>query len=235
MIAEPYTDIHFIDSLTGWKVNGDVKKTSDGGLNWQVQMLPIGGIVTLINMNTFSIINRDTLWGVGGQAFIGALRRKGIIYKTTNGGNNWGYQLPDTNIIKNKVYYFSNFVNKFVGWSYLSSAGIHTIVGGEDTTFYTGVNNNITSISTEFILYQNYPNPFNSVSSIKYQVLRSADIKLIVYNIIGKEITILINKKQNSGTYEVKFDGSNQSSGIYFYILFVDGVRIDTKKMALVK
>ena len=60
-------------------------------------------------------------------------------------------------------------------------------------------------------------------------------MKIIVYDILGKEVTTLVNEKENSGVYEVKFYGNSFSSGVYFYALFADGRRVDTKKLILLK
>jgi hypothetical protein len=60
-------------------------------------------------------------------------------------------------------------------------------------------------------------------------------VKLLAFDITGKEIEILVAQKQNTGKYEVTFDGTNHSSGVYFYILIVDGKLIDTKRMVLLK
>ncbi|MCX6166063.1 MAG: M14 family zinc carboxypeptidase [Ignavibacteriae bacterium] len=85
-----------------------------------------------------------------------------------------------------------------------------------------------------FSLSQNYPNPFNPTTSIKYSVSSIRNIKLVVYDILGKEVTTLVNQKQESGDYEVKFDGSKLSSGIYFYKLTA-GDFSDVKSMILIK
>jgi photosystem II stability/assembly factor-like uncharacterized protein len=237
-VPERFYKMFFADSLTGWKrAYTLIQKTTNGGLNWVNQTLPSGGIIFYSGLNDFSVINKDTLWGCGGVAYSG--HEKGVIYKTTNGGTNWGYQIPDTNLVKFHLYALSSFVNKNIGWEYIyyiqDSGGVHTTVGGSDTTYFTNIKEQITNVSSDFVLYQNYPNPFNPISSIKYKVSRRADLKIIVFDITGKEIITLINKKQSSGIYEVKFDGSNLPSGIYFYSLFADGIRVDTKKAILIK
>jgi hypothetical protein len=100
--------------------------------------------------------------------------------------------------------------------------------------------NNYGSQNYNYKLYQNYPNPFNPVTNIKYQIPRSSNVKLIVYDILGKEIAKLVDQKQNAGSYETQFPdyqfSNNQlPSGVYFYSLFIDGVRLDTKKLILLK
>jgi hypothetical protein len=87
----------------------------------------------------------------------------------------------------------------------------------------------------DYKLEQNYPNPFNPKTNIRFKIKDSKFIIVKVYNLLGKEVETLVNEKQAAGTNEVSFDGSNYSSGIYFYSLFVDGIRIDTKRMILLK
>ncbi|HRE40580.1 MAG TPA: T9SS type A sorting domain-containing protein [Ignavibacteria bacterium] len=97
------------------------------------------------------------------------------------------------------------------------------------------INVNSSVIPDDFKLYQNYPNPFNPVTKIRFDIKKSSDIKLIVYDINGKEISQLANGKKEIGKYEVTFDGNSISSGIYFYSLIINGLKTDTKKMVLVK
>jgi len=116
-------------------------------------------------------------------------------------------------------------------------------VQGQDAYVYnfgisfgaSSINNSGNQTIKEYKLEQNYPNPFNPTTSIKYKVESYKVIKLSVYDAIGKEVSVLVNQKQNAGEYEVAFDGENLSSGMYYYVLYADGVRIDAKKMTLVK
>jgi hypothetical protein len=90
-----------------------------------------------------------------------------------------------------------------------------------------------------FRLYENYPNPFNPITVIGYtigtgQLSVTSQVKLIVYDVLGREITALVNKEQGAGKYEVKFDGSNLTSGIYFYRIKA-GNFVKTNKMMLIK
>jgi len=84
-------------------------------------------------------------------------------------------------------------------------------------------------------LNQNYPNPFNLNTKINYELQITSHIKISVFDITGKEIAILVNEKQNTGLYKINFDGTNCSSGIYFYSLLADGDFIETKKMLFIK
>jgi len=86
----------------------------------------------------------------------------------------------------------------------------------------------------EFVLYQNYPNPFNPVTSIQYSISSRQFVTLIVYDVLGKEVTTLVNDEKQPGVYEVEFNASNLSTGIYFYQLKA-GSFVQTKKMILAK
>ena len=123
------------------------------------------------------------------------------------------------------------FKDTLTGWLGGTNISKTTDGGGP----ISGITNNSEQIAKDFKLYQNYPNPFNPSTSIKYKVESSKQIKLVIYNILGKEITTLINQKQKAGEYEVTFDAGNLTSGVYLYSLFADEIRVDTKKMVLIK
>ncbi len=96
------------------------------------------------------------------------------------------------------------------------------------------VNNNSVTIPVDFILHQNFPNPFNPTTKINYELGITNYVSLKVYNMLGEEVATLVNEQQNAGKYSVNFQGSNLSSGMYFYKI-VSGNLTDTKKMLLVK
>jgi hypothetical protein len=75
----------------------------------------------------------------------------------------------------------------------------------------------LNSIPKEFSLFQNYPNPFNPRTTIKYSIPQKSVVTITVYDILGKEVSKLVNEEKLSGTYEVQFDGSKLSSGVYYY------------------
>lgn len=98
-----------------------------------------------------------------------------------------------------------------------------------------GIQPTSTEVPDKFVLLQNYPNPFNPATTIKYQVRTSSLIKLIVYDVLGREVSHIVNENQKPGTYSVSFDGSNLSSGVYYYRLTTNGEMVDTKKMMMIK
>lgn len=89
-------------------------------------------------------------------------------------------------------------------------------------------------LADDFHLYQNYPNPFNPTTNITFSIPQRSNVKLVVYDAIGKEVAMLANNVYEAGKYSFQFNGSNLSSGMYFYTLTTSQGTI-TKKMMLVK
>ncbi|MFC2093442.1 T9SS type A sorting domain-containing protein [Bacteroidota bacterium] len=94
-------------------------------------------------------------------------------------------------------------------------------------------------VPEDYHLYQNYPNPFNPLTNIKFDLPKNGNVKLSIFDILGKKVVTLVNEKLNAGTYEVDWEaglGSSLtlSSGIYLYTLETDGY-VNVKKMVLMK
>jgi len=85
-----------------------------------------------------------------------------------------------------------------------------------------------------YLLKQNYPNPFNPSTIISWQLPESKFVTLKIYDVLGNEVASLVNEEKPAGNYEVEFNATNLSSGIYYYKL-VAGNFIDVKKMILLK
>jgi hypothetical protein len=98
----------------------------------------------------------------------------------------------------------------------------------------------ITSVAEElhlpnaFKLQQNYPNPFNPTTTINYQIPKISFVTLKIYDVLGSEIATLVSEEKPVGNYEVEFDGSGLTSGVYFYTLQA-GDFVETKKIVLMK
>ena len=227
-----FLDIYFTDSLVGWKARDTVKKTTDGGINWQTQPVPRGPNIGF-GIYTISNINRDTIWGAGGTIQYPNLQTRGLIYRTTNGGSNWFFQIPDTSY---NIYAYGQiqFINKNTGWTYTTNRGLHTTNGG-DTTFILPIKHINSEVPTKYELQQNYPNPFNPVTNFGFRIAGFGLVTLKIFDITGKETVIITNEELSAGEYKAEWNASGFSSGIYFYSLIVDGKLIDTKKMVLLK
>ena len=101
-------------------------------------------------------------------------------------------------------------------------------------TIGTLTNINEDTQPVKYSLSQNFPNPFNPSTEIMYSISNNNFVNLTVYDILGKEVSVLVNQHQTPGTYRVKFDASALSSGIYFYKLSTDRFN-SLKKMILIK
>jgi hypothetical protein len=86
----------------------------------------------------------------------------------------------------------------------------------------------------EFHLFQNYPQPFNPTTTIKYQIPKTSKVILKVFDVLGNEMETLVDQKNSAGIYEIDFDGTGLTSGIYFFTLKTKEFT-DTKKMILLK
>jgi PKD repeat protein len=98
----------------------------------------------------------------------------------------------------------------------------------------TGMEDFEQGIPSEFNLSQNYPNPFNPVTLIKYQVPEVSLVSIKVYDVIGREIAVLVNEVKNPGNYQISFDSANLASGVYFYKM-IAGDFSSVRKMNLLK
>ena len=138
------------------------------------------------------------------------------------------------------VTYGSNF--GVVGATYHDfwSTSYHNVVGCYingilygDTTI-TGVQQISSEVPEKYRLFQNYPNPFNPTTKVKMQIAKMSDVKLIVYDALGREVAMLVNEQLKPGAYEVVWDASGYPSGVYFYKIEA-GEFVETRKMVLLK
>jgi hypothetical protein len=228
--------------------NYRVHVSTNNGLNWSG---------TTLNQKILSLAEKDN------SIFAGTEKRG--IYITTNNGSNWIlkslyneeiYTIATSGIYvfagtKNSGVFFSkdngdNWIQKNQGLGNLTVNSLFIInniifagtgdgVWKRDLIDIIYVKKLTELIPLSYLLYQNYPNPFNPSTIIRFQIKDSRFVTLKVYDILGKEVKTLVNEKQSPGIYEVSYDGSNHSSGIYFYSLYIDGIRFDTKRMVLIK
>lgn len=127
--------------------------------------------------------------------------------------------------------------NIWIGFKYntdVTQDGYYVFL--DDVTVFgtVGITQNGSNVPKNFALKQNYPNPFNPVTNISFDLPKTSNVTLTVYNSIGQEVERLVNEVKPAGSYTVDFNASNLSSGIYFYKLVADGF-VMTKKMTLVK
>jgi hypothetical protein len=152
---------------------------------------------------------------------------------TTNAGINWVTEEGSSN------WFNSISINdRSKAWCGASDGKIWYAL----LNLFNGVSSNNNKIPDKFKLYQNYPNPFNPSTKIKFDVpffegsgfSRGAYTKLTIYDILGHDITTLVNQNLKPGTYDITWDASNYTSGVYFYQI-ISGSYTATKRMVLLK
>ena len=155
----------------------------------------------------------------------------GIIYTSTDGGDTWKLIESGVTSDLNQI----EFANDKTGWIAGDNGVIlKTTTGG---TNWENVNN---GIPVKYTLYQNYPNPFNPVTTIKFDIpddIGTAVIrtKLVIYDVIGRQVKVLVDDDLQANSYSYSFDASDLSSGVYFYRLVAGNDFSQTKKMLLIK
>ncbi|HRE40954.1 MAG TPA: T9SS type A sorting domain-containing protein [Ignavibacteria bacterium] len=229
-----FRTMYFVDSLKGFKrgYNG-FSKTTNGGVDWILKPLLTGGNIAESELNNF-VIQDAIIWGDRGSYWDGVSNIQGLIWKTTNEGDNWGYQLPGINNTYWDISFTnSNFGNASPRLMQSNFSGARTTTGGDTITYYTSVTKINETIPVDFVLYQNFPNPFNPVTNIRYDVKKQSQIILKVYDITGKEIKTLVNQVQTPGTYQVTFEGQGYASGVYIFSLQIDNYKTSIRGLLL--
>lgn len=216
--------LSFVNNLFGWTVGeGDnsglgklVYKSTNFGTSWDT----IARVPYPSNELNYSVFFTDLNTGFCGGT-------GGYIFKTTDSGNNWQQQIVPIDGFRRDF----NFINDTTGWA-VGGGGyiLKTTNGGT----YVRIETISNEIPKQFNLYQNYPNPFNPQTTIEIYVPLEDNIKIIVYDVLGKEISILADERLKAGKYKIEFNRSNLSSGIYFYTLYYSK-GIITKRMILNK
>jgi photosystem II stability/assembly factor-like uncharacterized protein len=224
-----FRDFSFINENTGWCLCDDVglvKKTTNSGVNWITQF----SVPYPDRYKSIQFVNKDTGWVVGDGGYNYGYSPR--ITATRNGGQNWIHQWPPIvqswNFL-NTLY----FVNQNTGWAVGGRGYIikTTNGGGEGGTFIEPIKN---SVPDKYQLYQNYPNPFNPATAIEFDIPKISFVKLVVYDVLGKEAAVLVNEELKAGSYKIDFNAGNLSSGIYYYRLQTEKFT-DTKKLIVVK
>ncbi len=153
------------------------------------------------------------------------------VYLTEDGGENWAKL---TNNYLSYTDWAIDFISGTKGF-FADQRDLYTTLSfGNVDSVVSVERNNLSEIPSEFSLSQNYPNPFNPTTIIKYSVPSNEYVSLKIYDVLGKEVVTLVNQEMNAGSYEVQFDASQFTSGVYIYRLITEDLAI-TKKMILIK
>lgn len=224
--AYPLFNCYFLNLNTGWVVSGNsriYKSTNAGWIPWTYTTTNIPNC----ELDAVYFANDMTGWVCGCQ---------GSINRSTDGGITWTQQTVGTTSQLTDI----KFVNSLTGWSVGESGRIlYTTNGGVNPVGIEPVSN---EMPDKFQLKQNYPNPFNPSTVIKFEVTKLSSVKLAIFDILGNEMSAPVKETLNPGTYEIKFDGGNLPSGVYYYKISASSMNnvsevlfSETKKMVLIK
>jgi photosystem II stability/assembly factor-like uncharacterized protein len=191
-----------------WRI---ILKTTDSGNSWVNQMFSGNSLYTIY----FNNVNTGYTAGEGG-----------VILKTTNGGINWISQTSSTSSYLTEIFFYDLSTGYCVG-------GYGTILKTTNGGL-TGLESLSNEVPKEYKLHQNYPNPFNPATKIKFQLKDAGAVNLTIYDMLGRELELLVNEELKPGTYEVNWKAANLPSGVYFYRLQTEKYN-ETLKMILIK
>jgi len=231
-----------------------ISKTTDGGITWQtinlkwyIQSLVMfdsslglagggyGMYRTTDGWKSWEKVYSSEYYGVDDIVFINDLEGFALsdlkIVRTTDGGKTWqdsSYIIPSNQIPVSLACNYEN--DLFVG---SHGGGFFATINSK---LITGTENNYvrTDVPHQYLLSQNYPNPFNPTTVINYSVPKQSNIKLTIYDALGREVANLVDEEKSVGNYMAEFDAANLSSGIYFYQLRA-GEFVQMKKMILLR
>ena len=169
--------------------------------------------------------------GTNGETVFGNVFRRsfptsqGTVIPTTAGTHNYVFTYYNDPVWKDSSIYTMAFVQNDNDKTFMNSGRPGMLVGIEPY---------INETPEKYLLNQNYPNPFNPGTNIKFSIPEQGNVTLKVYDITGTEVKTLVSGEHKTGSYNVYFDGSGLSSGVYFYVLRTNEFT-ETKKMMLVK
>jgi hypothetical protein len=206
--------VMFRDSLRGivGHESGVVARSTNGGLSWVGVTFPSTATVTALS----SVPGEPMAWATTSTE----------IFRTTDDGATWASQMASP---------FSGGINHISladsshGWAVTSNG---EVIGYSPSGGGTGVDP--TPLPAEYHLSQNYPNPFNPTTVITYQLAVAGEVRLAVYDLLGREVAVLVSGRQDPGSHTVTFNAHRLASGIYFYRLAAEGFAA-VRKMVLMK
>ena len=246
-------EIKFVNQQTGWVLgeNGTIGRTTNGGTTWQNAATLPGNLYGI----SFPVATTGFVCGTGGKIYRTTnsgqnwnllssgtannlvdihfssdlnglcVGESGTRLITSNGGNTWVLQQEPLNVNINTCY-MPTTINGYAA----GSIGYISNFGG----IVTGLNQTTNEIPENFRLHQNFPNPFNPTTQIVFEIPVSTNVNLKVYDVSGRVVSVLVNETLASGKFNIPYDASELSSGIYFCVLQA-GDFYRTNKMVLIK
>ncbi len=221
--------IAFNDDQNGVAGGDGTDITTDGGISWTVSPNQIPG-------TTFS--GTSIKESPGRWYFVSGNE----VYKSYN-GESFTLDYNQANIFQHiKIKVVAAGDNNWVCGYAVGDNG--TIAKYTEPFTITNVKNNSTILPQEFTLKQNYPNPFNPSTTIEFSLPVNANVKIVIYNLLGQEVATILNETRNAGNHSIVWNSTNSesyqlSSGIYFYEINAEGIDgknfHEFRKMVLIK
>ena len=197
------------------------------------------------------IVN-NALMAPGSSIQIQEMDRKNLLFRNSGGNSEYDLYARSASADGESISFYpsiplsQNSSHQIVpNWENLENEQIKILIdldndGTINDSLY--ILNQITKVDNEsnsgmpenYELLQNYPNPFNPITKIRFSLKEQTQVSLRIYDILGREVAVLVNSIKSAGKYEHEFDAANLTSGIYFYTLKV-GEFIQTKRMVLLK
>jgi photosystem II stability/assembly factor-like uncharacterized protein len=214
--------VAFRDSMTGVVGHNDgvVGRSTDGGLSWSTVVLPSVATVTGIAY-------------APGEPLAWASTAVDL-FRSTDDGGTWVAQVASP--FGGGINHLS-FADTSRGWAVTSNGEVLRYSAFEQGTGVVSL-----PLPAEYRLAQNYPNPFNPTTVVGYQLPLVSDVKLVVYDLLGREVAVLVNEKQDPGSRTIRFNANGLASGMYIYRLTARqsgggqaGAFVKTRKMMLMK
>lgn len=240
-----HSSISYIKNTANRRITFTITRNSStiSGQVYSEQLLTGGGYQYL-GTATFNVIldpsRKYSFWGyVKTSGGAGSQPIPGV---TINGTPNNVITASDGRYVDQVLYGWSGRLTpQKNGYSFSPAFKDHSVpvTSGMEGPFFTGyivsdVNEPIIDDNIDYYISNNYPNPFNPTTKIRYYISEPRFVTIKIYDVKGKEIAILVNQEKTAGSYEVDFDASGRSSGIYLCQLLLGNI-IETKKMTLIK
>lgn len=228
--------------------NSDVwfQRSTNSGVNWLATPVRVNDVTTGNQYwPAVQCDNNGNLFAIYYDTRAGASQINSFIAYSTDAGTTWINQLMSDSSFTNQEPNGDVRFGDYIGVDAFSGKVIPVWTdqrkGYPNQEIYTAnlsgliaINNIGTEIPSSYKLFQNYPNPFNPVTKIRFDIPKASFVKISVYDVIGKEVKVLVNQNLNAGSYETEFTGSSFTSGVYFYEINAGSYK-EVKKMILIK
>ena len=208
--------------------------SANGGQTWSVD-LALGGLYQLAD---YTWCNSDSLTSGNGYLMACFVDQNGDSVTVRRGilGDLGNYlykrnSVMSTGMLAPVCAIYKSGSNKYSAFAYAGQGPTNLYFNQEN--LQTGIRK-LGEVPVKFELMQNYPNPFNPVTTIRFSINKDENVMFNIYDVLGNEVATIVNERLTANTYDISWDASSYSSGVYFYRI-IAGDNVSVKKMMLVK